>query len=302
MPPRQCVTGLTHACLHAGFLCNTDSCGVRMLWKSLEACKDLVDEMQKRTPNGPLVKQKMDQTFALRRKEVVESEPAISTMVRRWPALFTEDQVFMEFSRIVGKNLKTEFYESIDRHSPRLLELFGSKRGNVGQLLTHILQQTNTTEPTAIRTQVLRGLPIILGDNPTDFFKAGFESDDDDSFRDPDIGILLIEREGAVLTSSQHLSPASLEIIIEGEVVMDNIQDLPKAMCILFGLMYALHLNYPKTMKLTFQFIQQGAPMRDDKTAGLHPFGGYEPNCFLSFKLFHKKPHQELIQNDEGQK
>uniref|UniRef100_G3NCT5 Uncharacterized protein n=2 Tax=Gasterosteus aculeatus TaxID=69293 RepID=G3NCT5_GASAC len=201
--------------------------------------------MQKRTPNGPLVKQKMDQTFALRRKEVVESEPAISTMV------------FMEFSRIVGKNLKTEFYESIDRHSPRLLELFGSKRGNVGQLLTHILQQTNTTEPTAIRTQVLRGLPIILGDNPTDFFKAGFESDDDDSFRDPDIGILLIEREGAVLTSSQHLSPASLEIIIEGEVVMDNIQDLPKAMCILFGLMYALHLNYPKTMKLTFQFIQQ---------------------------------------------
>lgn len=58
-----------------------------------EACKDLVDEMQKRTPNGPLVKQKMDQTFALRRKEVVESEPAISMMVKRWPALFTEDQV-----------------------------------------------------------------------------------------------------------------------------------------------------------------------------------------------------------------
>ncbi|XP_077953726.1 uncharacterized protein LOC120808990 isoform X2 [Gasterosteus aculeatus] len=111
------------------------------------ACKDLVDEMQKRTPNGPLVKQKMDQKFALRRKEVVESEPAISTMVKRWPALFTEDQVFMEFSRIVGKNLKTEFYESIDRHSPPLLELFRSKRGNVGQLLTHILQ-TNVSPHT----------------------------------------------------------------------------------------------------------------------------------------------------------
>jgi len=51
----------------------------------------LVDEMQKRTPNGLLVKQKMDQTFSLRRKE--ESEPAITTMVKRWPALFTEDQV-----------------------------------------------------------------------------------------------------------------------------------------------------------------------------------------------------------------
>lgn len=89
-----------------------------------------------------------------------------------------------------------------------------------------------TTEPTTIRTQVLRGLPIILGDNPTNFFKASFESDDDDYFRDLDVGILLIEREGAVLTSSQHLSPASLKIVIEGEVVMENIQDLPKAMCI----------------------------------------------------------------------
>ncbi|XP_077950088.1 uncharacterized protein LOC120822412 [Gasterosteus aculeatus] len=165
-------------------------------------------------------------------------------MVRRWPALFTEDQVFMEFSRIVGKNLKTEFYESIDRHSPRLLELFGSKRGNVGQ--------TNTTEP----TECQRASYHPWG-QPTDFFKAGFESDDDDCFCDPDIGILLIERKGAVLTSSQHLSPASLKNIIEGEVVMDSIQDLPKAMCIVFGLMYALHLNYPKTMKLTFQFIQQ---------------------------------------------
>ncbi|KAF1388530.1 hypothetical protein PFLUV_G00091220 [Perca fluviatilis] len=169
------------------------------------ACKDLVDEMQKRTPNGPLVKKKMDQTFALRRKEV-----------------------FMEFSRIVGKNLKQEFYESLDRHSPRLLELFRSKRGNVGQLLTQISQQTNESD-----------------------------DDDEDSFRDLDIGILHIEREGAVLTPSQHLSPASLKISIEGEVVMDNIQDLPKATCILFGLMYALHLNNPKTMELTLQFIQQ---------------------------------------------
>ncbi|KAL1005035.1 hypothetical protein UPYG_G00053700 [Umbra pygmaea] len=60
--------------------------------------------------------------------------------------------------------------------------LFRSKRGNVGQLLTQISLQTNTTEPTAIRTQVLRGLPIILGDNPRNLFEAGFESDDDDSF------------------------------------------------------------------------------------------------------------------------
>ncbi|TRZ02278.1 hypothetical protein DNTS_003175, partial [Danionella cerebrum] len=44
------------------------------------------------------------------------------------------DAVFMEFNRIVGKNLKNEFYASIDLHSQRLIEIFRSKRGNVGQL------------------------------------------------------------------------------------------------------------------------------------------------------------------------
>ncbi|KAK1883157.1 NADH-ubiquinone oxidoreductase chain 3, partial [Dissostichus eleginoides] len=165
--------------------------------------------------------------------------------------------VCMEFNRIVGKNLKLEFFESMDRHSPRLIEIFRSKRGNVGQLLTQLSQHTQTKEPTDMRTLVLRGLPIILGDNPTDFYKVGFDTDDEDSFRDIDIGILLVEHEGAGPSSSLHRSPASLKIILEGQVVIDNIQDLPKAICILFGLTYALHLNYPKTMMLTFQFIQK---------------------------------------------
>ncbi|XP_028856475.1 uncharacterized protein LOC114802036 isoform X2 [Denticeps clupeoides] len=222
-----------------------------------DARKILVDEMQKRTPNGQLVKVKMDLTFALRRREVVETKPAICQMVERWPALFTEDQVFLEFNRIVGKNLKQEFYESIDQHSRHLIEIFRSKRGNVGQLLTQLLQQTKTQEPTDIRATVLRGLPIVLGDNPTDFFKPCFDSADDHVFQDLDLGILLVEREGAVSPSSLHLNPASFKIVIEGEVVMESIKDLPKAICLLFGLTYALHLNYPKPMKNTFQFIQQ---------------------------------------------
>lgn len=83
------------------------------------------------------------------------------------------------------------------------------------------------------------------------------DTDDEDSFHDIEIGILLVEHEGASPSSSLHRSPASLKIILEGQVVIDNIQDLPKAMFILFGLTYALHLNYPKTMMLTFQFIQK---------------------------------------------
>ncbi|XDV31329.1 hypothetical protein PO909_034038 [Leuciscus waleckii] len=122
-----------------------------------DARKVLVDEMQKRTPNGRLVKDKMDLTFALRRKEVVESEPAISQMVERWPALFTEDQVFMEFNRIVGKNLKMEFYESIDRHSPRLIEICRSK---TLRMITH--SATSTLGSSLLSMKVLCShLPFI---------------------------------------------------------------------------------------------------------------------------------------------
>ncbi|KAI1904607.1 hypothetical protein AGOR_G00007360 [Albula goreensis] len=129
--------------------------------------------MQMRTPNGPLVK-RMDLTFALRRKEVVETEPAISNMVERWPSLFTEDQVCMEFNRI-----ERECWAAVDTAFT-----------------------TKTTELTDIRTLVLGGLNVILGDNPTDFYKPGFDSNDGDSFRHIDLGILLIENEGVPLCIS----------------------------------------------------------------------------------------------------
>ncbi|MEQ2227583.1 hypothetical protein ILYODFUR_039052 [Ilyodon furcidens] len=58
-----------------------------------DARQTMVDEMKKKTPNGALIKQKMDLTFALRRSEVVKDKPAITQICERWPALFTEQQV-----------------------------------------------------------------------------------------------------------------------------------------------------------------------------------------------------------------
>ena len=57
---------------------------------SLEDARQLmVNEMKKKNPNGALIKQKMDLTFALRRNEVVKDKPAVTQMCQRWPALFT---------------------------------------------------------------------------------------------------------------------------------------------------------------------------------------------------------------------
>lgn len=53
------------------------------------------------------------------------------------------------------------------------------------------------------------------------------------------------------------LNPSRVGIILEGNVAMDGLPNLPQAFCVLFGLIYALHLDYPKCMKHTFNFVQQ---------------------------------------------
>ncbi|XP_013885942.1 sterile alpha motif domain-containing protein 3 [Austrofundulus limnaeus] len=216
-----------------------------------EARQVLVNEMMKRKPNGSTVKKEMDVTFALRRKEVVKDKPAISQMMHRWPAIFTESQVFQEFSRVVGKSLKDNFFDALDRFSPSFMDLFRKKGGLTGQLLAALLCQAKTTEPTDIRCLCLRGLPVILGDDPSAFFKTSNDLADKDLYSQTAVGLLCFEEE------NPQLNPGRVGIILEGNIVMDDLANLPLAFCILFGLIYALHLEYPKYMKNTFCFVQQ---------------------------------------------
>ncbi|TWW64996.1 hypothetical protein D4764_22G0006430 [Takifugu flavidus] len=105
---------------------------------SLEAeRKLLVEEMEgekkkkkkkKRNPSGAVIASKMDQTFPLRRREIVEAGPPVKTLKERWPALFTERQVYAEFNRVVTKNLQGDLFEDLDRHTPRLVEIFMAKK------------------------------------------------------------------------------------------------------------------------------------------------------------------------------
>lgn len=71
-----------------------------------------------------------------------------------------------------------------------------------------------------------------------------------DSYSQTPVGILCIDEE------SPQLNPPRVGIIMEGSVVMDELANLPQAFCVLFGLIYTLHLDYPKYMKNTFYFVQ----------------------------------------------
>lgn len=53
----------------------------------------LVEEFKKKKKNVALIRQKMELTFSLRRREVVELQPMVSEVLERWPALFCEAEV-----------------------------------------------------------------------------------------------------------------------------------------------------------------------------------------------------------------
>lgn len=46
-----------------------------------------------------------------------------------------------EFNRISGKNLQTEFFQKLDRFTPRFIDIFRAKGGDIGSKLKKILQQ-----------------------------------------------------------------------------------------------------------------------------------------------------------------
>ena len=53
-------------------------------------------------------------------------------------------QIYDEFSRVASKNLRQQFYEALDRHTPSLIQMMKSKRGKVGQSLESFLHQIDT--------------------------------------------------------------------------------------------------------------------------------------------------------------
>lgn len=50
-------------------------------------------------------------------------------------------QVSCEFNRVVGKNLKENFFDALDHFSRSLMDLFRKKKGLTGQLLAELLHQ-----------------------------------------------------------------------------------------------------------------------------------------------------------------
>ncbi|XP_047657946.1 uncharacterized protein LOC125139090 isoform X1 [Tachysurus fulvidraco] len=158
-------------------------------------------------------------------------------MVERWPALFTERQVFAEFNRITSKNLEGDFFEALDQYAPRFIELFKTKKGTVGQKLRGLMQHMSwmTPDMTVLCSVVLKGIPILLSDDPSEFYKTCSDTARDEALERISVGVPTVVSEDSPQEgqSSVDLQPISTAIILEGGIVMDHIKNLPQAVCFL---------------------------------------------------------------------
>ncbi|XP_034557898.1 uncharacterized protein LOC117825987 isoform X1 [Notolabrus celidotus] len=218
----------------------------------------LVDETKKKQKDMELISQKMELTFSLRRKEIIEVQPMVMEIQERWPALFLEEQICREFYRVTTKDLLGSFRAAIDTYCPRLLKLYRARKAAFGQDMESLLDvlDEQTSDITMHRSRAcLEGLPLFLRDTSEKLFLKCLDTDPKDrQTKGVQMGVLTVFVDDGAPASLQTVN--SIAVVLEETIVLEDIPDLPTALAYLFGLLYALNIEFPRDLRYTFEAVQ----------------------------------------------
>ncbi|KAL2081506.1 hypothetical protein ACEWY4_023359 [Coilia grayii] len=216
----------------------------------------LVEASAKARDVKSFIREKMELTFSLRRKEVLNGQPKVIEIQDRWPALFFKDQIDEEFFRITKKMLLRTFRAAVEKYTPKLIRLYRAKKANLGRTMEDILTKLDDESSDIIRDckdAALRGLPIFLNEKPKELFKQCLTSEDDMAVKGMAVGILYVLEDCGLERSPK---VQNIAVILEERVVLQDISDTPTALAYLFGLLYILNISYPKALLNTFDALQ----------------------------------------------
>ncbi|XP_008293416.1 uncharacterized protein LOC103367225, partial [Stegastes partitus] len=182
----------------------------------------LVEASKKARLDHSFIREKMDLTFSLRRREVVEEQPMVMEIQERWPALFFKEQICEEFFRITNKELLGTFRAAVDKYTPKLLRLYRARKGAFGKDMENLLEKLEDETSNIVRHRkdaALRGLPVFLRDEPKELFKQCLESDPkDESTKGVAVGILFVLEDCVATTSSAVVQ--NIAVILEETIVL----------------------------------------------------------------------------------
>uniref|UniRef100_A0A803K3W8 Uncharacterized protein n=1 Tax=Xenopus tropicalis TaxID=8364 RepID=A0A803K3W8_XENTR len=186
-------------------------------FESLENEQKALLDEVKKKNNQRVIVEKMSKTFSYRRHEVVNLTPPIKDLQQRWPALFTEAQIKQEFRIITAVALEETFMSKLDGYTPKLLELTNAKGG-------------------VARLKMKPVLDVLLQDGNQEDFSN-------------DVMRILVHGNGD--------EEPDVSIVLEGNKVLTKCENTAKACALLMGLIYALNLQYPSSLKYTFEVFQK---------------------------------------------
>ncbi|XP_063316987.1 uncharacterized protein LOC134616187 [Pelmatolapia mariae] len=221
----------------------------------------IVEEVKKAEKNLPLIRKLMETTFPLRRQTIVMSCPPVKELLDLWPALKMESELYAEFQRITNQNLPNTFYAELDRHLPRLMTLFrqkASKTGKTADALAEILRIHDEQDIHDIhtkRTTVLHALPVYLREDVSGFFRTCTDESDELELDGVEVALFTVISDHDT-TSPVHYQPVKTSVVIESDAVV-SLPRFGEAFLVMFGLIYALHLSYPKALTNTLEFTQK---------------------------------------------
>ncbi|XP_036004043.1 uncharacterized protein LOC118566352 isoform X3 [Fundulus heteroclitus] len=151
---------------------------------------------------------------SLRLQEVVNQEPPVSDLKKRWPALFDATQINQEFRRITTVSLETTFLAKLDQYSPKIMYLLSSRGGTAKMKIQNMLVQDNSVETR--REAAIRGLMVYLKEKEEQLFKE--EDGDGDS----------TDQLMKIVTARGGSDPAHAKIVIEGTEVLTDVDLFPE--------------------------------------------------------------------------
>ncbi|KAL2076439.1 hypothetical protein ACEWY4_027967 [Coilia grayii] len=169
--------------------------------------------------------------------------------------------VYLEFYRITGVPLKDTFFSSLDEYAPKIIKLYRSRSGAFGEDLKSLLDKLDQKTTNVVlhrKTTALQGLPVFMRENTNSLFKSCLDTDVEDSnLRGTQMGILSVIEDDGATADTVNGNVRCFSVIIEEHIVVDDLPDLPTALALLFGLIYALNLKYPDELKYTFETLQK---------------------------------------------
>ncbi|KAG5281882.1 hypothetical protein AALO_G00049850 [Alosa alosa] len=118
-----------------------------------------------------------------------------------------------------------------------------------------IIGKQTTDLTTYRRSAVLHGLPLYLRE-PSAFQRLLRILTEALGPHTKAMNMGILEVIDSSTNSGPYPTVVNVAVVLEEEVVMDNLGDFPNALMMLFGLLYALNMEYPKDLRYTFEAVQ----------------------------------------------